>query len=202
MKKQLLNESEIRKMMKFANIGALSGGFVERLHEQAEAAPDEEEGGDVDAAGGDELGLDAEAGGEEVEAGGEEVEADEGGEGSEALELTAQLLQNLKDLLAAAGPEGQAASEQISFEGDAAPEGEGEAVADMGDMEDMGGMGDMEDMGGEDPMAMAEGEEDDGEVVSEVELVEDEAMEEEMIAEVSRRVARRLNRILDSRDYI
>ena len=195
MKKQLLNESEIRKMMKFANIGALSGGFVERLHEQAEAAPDEEEGGEVDAPGGDELGLDAEAGGEEVE-------ADEGGEGSEALELTAQLLQNLKDLLAAAGPEGQAASEQISFEGDAAPEGEGEAVADMGDMEDMGGMGDMEDMGGEDPMAMAEGEEDDGEVVSEVELVEDEAMEEEMIAEVSRRVARRLNRILDSRDYI
>tara|TARA_R100001443_G_scaffold89633_1_gene96163 strand:+ start:50 stop:652 length:603 start_codon:yes stop_codon:yes gene_type:complete len=33
MKKQLLNESDIRQMMKFANIGALSDGFVERLNE-------------------------------------------------------------------------------------------------------------------------------------------------------------------------
>ena len=36
MKKQLLQESEIRKMMKFANIGALSNGFVERLTEAEE----------------------------------------------------------------------------------------------------------------------------------------------------------------------
>jgi len=33
MKKQLLNESDIRKMMKFANIGALTDGFVTRLNE-------------------------------------------------------------------------------------------------------------------------------------------------------------------------
>ena len=31
--KKLLKESEIRKMMKFANISALSDGFVEKLHE-------------------------------------------------------------------------------------------------------------------------------------------------------------------------
>ena len=43
MKKQLLNESEVRKLMKFANIGALSGDFVERLNEKAEATPLEEE---------------------------------------------------------------------------------------------------------------------------------------------------------------
>lgn len=44
MKKQLLNESEVRKLMKFANIGALAGNFVERINEEAEATPlDEEE---------------------------------------------------------------------------------------------------------------------------------------------------------------
>ena len=42
MKKQLLKETEIRKMMKFANIGALSNGFVERLNEQAEMEEPEE----------------------------------------------------------------------------------------------------------------------------------------------------------------
>ena len=43
MKKQLLNESEIRKMMKFANIGALTDGFVDRLDESAETTPLEED---------------------------------------------------------------------------------------------------------------------------------------------------------------
>ena len=36
MKKQLLQESEIRKMMKFANIGALSNDFIEKLEESVE----------------------------------------------------------------------------------------------------------------------------------------------------------------------
>lgn len=43
MKKQLLNESEIRRMMKFANIGSLTDGFVDRLDESAETTPLEEE---------------------------------------------------------------------------------------------------------------------------------------------------------------
>ena len=43
MKKQLLNESEIRKMMKFANIGALTDGFVDRLDEAAETTALEED---------------------------------------------------------------------------------------------------------------------------------------------------------------
>ena len=42
MKKQLLQESEIRKMMKFANIGALTDGFVGRLAETYEMNPVEE----------------------------------------------------------------------------------------------------------------------------------------------------------------
>ena len=49
MKKQLLNESEIRKMMKFANIGALSDPFVDKLSESAMYDEDEhmeEEEGD------------------------------------------------------------------------------------------------------------------------------------------------------------
>ena len=44
MKKQLLQETEIRKMMKFANIGALTDGFVERLNETYETDEPVEEG--------------------------------------------------------------------------------------------------------------------------------------------------------------
>jgi len=43
MKKQLLKESEIRRMMKFANIGALSAGFVDRLNEASEMEEDLDE---------------------------------------------------------------------------------------------------------------------------------------------------------------
>ena len=43
MKKQLLNESEIRRMMKFANIGTLTNDHLARLDEVAETTPLEEE---------------------------------------------------------------------------------------------------------------------------------------------------------------
>jgi len=43
MKKQLLQETEIRKMMKFANIGALTDGFVGRLSEAGYTDPVEED---------------------------------------------------------------------------------------------------------------------------------------------------------------
>mgnify|MGYP003663259553 FL=1 len=39
MKKQLLNESEIRRMMKFANIGTLTNDHLARLDEVAETTP-------------------------------------------------------------------------------------------------------------------------------------------------------------------
>jgi hypothetical protein len=43
MKKQLLNESDIRRMMKFANIAPLTDGFVERLNEASETTALEED---------------------------------------------------------------------------------------------------------------------------------------------------------------
>ena len=43
MKKQLLNETEIRKMMKFANIGKLTDGYISRLNENFETQLQEEE---------------------------------------------------------------------------------------------------------------------------------------------------------------
>ena len=46
MKKQLLKESEVRKLMKFANIGGLTDGFVSKLTEADMMDPEEEEGGD------------------------------------------------------------------------------------------------------------------------------------------------------------
>ena len=42
MKKQLLNESEVRKLMKFANLAALSENFVQNLEEEDETLSEEE----------------------------------------------------------------------------------------------------------------------------------------------------------------
>tara|TARA_R100000008_G_C3572025_1_gene162780 strand:+ start:811 stop:1374 length:564 start_codon:yes stop_codon:yes gene_type:complete len=178
MKKQLLQESEIRKMMKFANIGALTDGFVTKLHEQ-EMMGDEEEEGAEDAA-------------EEPEAEGDTGEEDEmgmmGGEeeddaGSEVVDAVEDLIADLKRALEAAGPEGAAAAGMISVEG-----GDDEMMAAA------------DDDAGADPMtAMGEGSleeiyaEGDGEVVTEVELEEEEALQEEIMEETLRRVARRLN---------
>ena len=53
MSKTLLTESEIRKMMGLANIGALGDHFVNRLHEQEMAEPGEDE-----AAGEGEIAMD------------------------------------------------------------------------------------------------------------------------------------------------
>ena len=53
MSKTLLTESEIRKMMGLANIGALGDHFVGRLHEQEMAEPEEDE-----AAGEGEMAMD------------------------------------------------------------------------------------------------------------------------------------------------
>ena len=53
MKKQLLQETEIRKMMKFANIGALSNGFVDKLNETFEMHEQDEEDAEMDMGGED-----------------------------------------------------------------------------------------------------------------------------------------------------
>mgnify|MGYP001358678573 CR=1 FL=1 len=64
MKKQLLKESEIRRMMKFANIGSLSDPFVDKLNEMAmydEEEPMMEEEGDEEELEGSPPEVDAEA---------------------------------------------------------------------------------------------------------------------------------------------
>jgi hypothetical protein len=77
MKKQLLQESEIRKMMKFANIGALTNGFVDRLTEASEMEEDLEEGmgeppaEDLDMAAGD-----PDMGDEDLDMGDEDLDMD------------------------------------------------------------------------------------------------------------------------------
>ena len=59
--RKLLKESDIRQMMKLANIPALSDGFINKLQETSiyEQAPDEPEAGDVPAD--DAMALDAPA---------------------------------------------------------------------------------------------------------------------------------------------
>jgi pilus assembly protein FimV len=183
MKKQLLNEGEIRKFMKFANIGTLTDGFVGKINESAaleedtlEEAEDaleevynEEEGADegMPAEGehegepemdaepemGDEPEMDAEPEMDDEEEVEVDVDMDEVG----ALEKAIEVLQQVVD--AAKGG------------------------ADMDD-EPMGmddePMGDEPEMGDDLDEALA--------ALEEVETLD----EEEVIEEVTRRVAKRL----------
>lgn len=182
MKKQLLQEAEIRKMMKFANIGALTDGFVERLNEQEEVEePEDEMGGeDLEAVEDEPVDMDVPE---------DEVDVEGGAEaGEEVLDAVKGVVDNLKLALSAAGPEGQAAADAIFVEG-----GEEEGV------EDLGGLGGEEEMDlGADveapmPEPMEEPAPEDEEMaLQEFQMVDDEAIEEETLNEVARRVARRL----------
>lgn len=185
MKKQLLKESEVRKLMKFANIGALTDGFVERLVEQDEMEPEEDESPEMPA---------------------EEPVDDEGDEGEELamepepdLEAEPETATGSAEAVAPAVKEFVGAMDEFLSAVAGTPPGtvsaeegdEDAAAPDMGDMDaeppaDMGDMGDMGDMDAEapdvgDPEGMGGPEEDD--------------LEEDMINEVARRVARRLNRL-------
>ena len=184
MKKQLLQESEIRKMMKFANIGGLSNGFVDRLNEQEEVMPDEEEA---------EMAAPEEGGVEDVapEDLGVEAGPEEGGE-SEVLEAVGDAVEALKRALSAAGPDGQAAADAITLD-----EGGEEGVEDVDAMADLGGEEEPMDLAademGEDPEAMA---------LAEVEMVDEDAVEEEMVNEVARRVSRRLRLLKERANFL
>ena len=180
MKKQLLKESEVRKLMKFANIGALSDGFVGRIEEADMMNPEEEEGAPMDPGAGEvpDMGAGAEPEMDmEPEAEPEadlEMDAPEGEEGpgaegvapavSEFVEAMDEFLQSV-----AGTPPGTVSAESEGGEaGDpmGAMEPEDEEAPDMG-------------RGADEPAA--DPEEDD--------------LEEDMINEVARRVARRLNRL-------
>jgi hypothetical protein len=165
MKKQLLQESEIRKMMKFANIAPLTDGFVERLTEAEEADEKVDEGmyneEDLEEQAdpmGDVMPVDDEDADPVGDMGDEDLDAEEdlGGEpepGGE-MELSPEQAQVIIDL-----------GSQL----EAAMAGE----EDLGDMDDM----DDVDMSADDEEAMP---------------LEEADLDEDLVNEVLSRVARRL----------
>ena len=152
MKKQLLNESQIRKMMKIANITPLANTFIDRLNENEmfeSALTEEEEDPLADLGGGDEDPLADLGGGED------DAAADAGGEEDDALCSAMTALKALKKGLEELDPEAAAKIEisSESEEGDddlaaAAPDDEG------GEEDPLAGLG----MGGdeEEEEALAE----------------------------------------------
>ena len=161
MKKRLLNEAEIRKLMKFANLGALTENFVDQL-EEAEMEEDlyEQEGeedlddlGDegppVDAAPADDAPLPDEEGEEldlddaELGADDDPVDADPEAVESAVRQILDVVMDSVEELFGEAAPE-------MSVE---EPDEEGEE--DLGDLGDLGGeedLGDLGDLGGEEDL--------------------------------------------------
>ena len=188
MKKQLLQEMEIRKMMKFANIGALSDGFVDKLNETFETEVNEEEQineeeedlpGEEDALAMDAPDVVEPEDVDEPEPDlGPEPEGEEGAEMSPVIDHVNDLVDSLRAALAASGDAGQEAADLISVEKTGEEGGGGMTSPDA-------------------PMSMdpdAEGDDLEG-----MSMVDDEPVgledEEETLNEVARRVARRLGRM-------
>ena len=218
MKKQLLNEKQIRKMMKFANISALSDNFITKLNENEildemgaahggmpAAAPDDPElAGIVNQMGEDiyseeqlqeqldDLGL-----GDEEE-GGEDLDAAGGDEGDEPLASAVTALKALKIGLEELDPEAAAAI-QLDVESEEGEEDDAGAEDMDMDMMDMGGDEGDEggDLGGGDlgGLEAAAGDEEELEE-SNIQLYErrlsPERRQKQIVSEVTRRVARRL----------
>ena len=170
MKKQLLQESEIRKMMKFANIGALSNGFVDRLTEAEEADETVDEGMYSEEEMEETLSLEEQDADPMDDMPADDEPADDmeledpGAEGD--LELSEEEAQVLVDL-------GERLAGQLG----------GDMDDDMGDLDVEDELGDMPDEG------------DDMEPVMEMAHPDDEKNEglgEDLVNEVARRVSKRL----------
>ena len=178
-KKHLLNESEVRKMMKFANLRGLSDGFVEKIQEghygvdeelyEAEHEEDVEVGGapmgDLDAA-------DA-----EMPAGpdmGDMGDMDAGDESPE--EIASAILQGALDAAEKYGVQGSIDKEGEDAMGDMSADPADDAAAEDD-------MGEMPEPGDEDDAPLEEMLDDAG-----FSLQEDE----DVVNEVARRVAKRL----------
>ena len=192
MKKQLLNESEIRKFMKFANIGTLTDGFVGKLNESAALEEDTLE--------------EAEEALEETQY---EEDPDEDGHRTGVSEVGVGMPQEQEE-----EPEMDAMDDDPEMDAEAEMDDEEvevdvdmdevdaleqaiavlqqvvDAAKGAADMDDEP-MDDMDDMGDE-PMGMDDEEGDELEEVFDA-LEEVEALDEEdVIEEVTRRVAKRL----------
>jgi len=208
MKKQLLNESDIRKMMKFANIGALSDGFVERLNEtymeghdddHMEEGMDEEEleeGMYDEDMHENEMEDDMEDDmGDDLEGDLEDAPADAGGDATaDVLTFVSDAMENFKSALKAAGADeaAEAITVQKDLDGEEMGGGMTSPEAPMSvDAEDDLGMSMVDEP---DEMSEPAGEEDDVEPpkMDEGEHEKEDLDEEDLMNEVARRVARRL----------
>jgi len=180
MKKQLLSESEIRKFMKFASIGALSSNFVERLNETnlLEQEPPEEEDPMAPEPAVDDAPMD--------DAPPDDVPMDDLGdlegepEGDDAAGMLADALDTFLNVVRSLGEEGAALADAVTVSSEA-----GEGEEEMGEEPPM----DLADTG-EEEMPPGEEEEPVDAMVAEadVELEEDA----DVVSEVTRRVAKRL----------
>lgn len=178
---KLLKETQIRRMMKLASIGTLSENFV--------AALDEEE---VDEGMGGAYGRDEEAHMmEEEEMDLEDSEAppqmdDDEGMEADKEEVAMDIITAIADKL----------SDEFDLDIDVSADAE--PADDMDDMDDMEGMGDepMDEPMGDEPMDDMEAEAD--EMMEEDEVLEgvDVVEEEELVAEVLKRVTARLRTAL------
>jgi len=181
MKKQLLTESEIRKMMKFANIGALSDNTVTRLTEQDMMAPEDDE------IEGDPTGAPEEVPDDMEEPAMDDLEPapEEGGEEDAVLTHVTACVDELKQALEATGSEaGIAAAAAITVTQET---GDADGLEDMGDLEGE------EDFGAE---MDAVGDEEEADAALEEALDEVDTVDEDKVMnEVSRRVAKRLLRL-------
>ena len=171
-KKSLLNESTVRRFMKYANIGHLSENFIG----EGDGFEEEEE----------ELDLGAEEGPAPAmgDMGDESPEAPEGDMG----DMGAEIEMSPEDALALVQGLASEISDLTGHEVTAsATEGGEEApMDDMGDEAPMGDMGDeapMGDMGGEE--APAEDEED---VLEGIDMVDEEGVVNETLRRVTRRI--------------
>tara|TARA_R110000824_G_scaffold285090_7_gene473353 strand:+ start:19458 stop:20111 length:654 start_codon:yes stop_codon:yes gene_type:complete len=202
MKKQLLNEQEIRKFMKFAEIGSLADGVIDRLDEGGMMYKDDEEdhmreGGMMYKDDDPEGALGAAGEGEGEEMGGDMPLPPEGAEDAGLGDEPAGTPEEkLKSILQAMADE--AAKQGIDVEVAGGEEGMGDEAPPMDEPADdpaaLDAGGEEPPMGDEAPMGDGAGLEAGGEEDAEDELEEDVFLEDDsdLVNEVARRVASRL----------
>ena len=205
-KKTLLNETQVRRFMKLANVGALTDGFVDNLseagyfddplEEQEDELPgeDDEGMGDMDAdAAADMPDLDA----PEADAMGDDMDDDMGDamdlDDAAGESLPPEVVAKVEDALAAALGAMEQELEDAIPELDLSVE-QGDDMGDMDAMADepMGDMGDMDAMADE-PMGDEPADEPDepmGDMDAEPVMEEDELVET-----IVKRVAARLREL-------
>ena len=179
---KLLKEDQVRRFMKLASIGSLSEGFVDTLEEEEVEevmGMYKRDGEDEPVVEEEELELEMDAEGDDAEVD-MEMDAEEGGAGLEGdvmdiiTTITNALEQEYPDL-----------DIDVSGDGDEGADMDADMDADMGDEAEMDAP---EDLG-----EMEHGKRDDDEEVREaVDVVE----EDELVAEVLKRVTARLRKAL------